>query len=103
MVHFTFLTSEIDIRPILVVLADFRTLKGMVYQCQNLNFIANSKSLAQIPKNEALNSLTDIKSTHLKIALLFWNSKTFFTPALEGHNFGPSEQIINFSTDSENL
>ena len=75
----------------------------LVYQCQNLNFIANFKFLAQMMKNEGSNSLTDIKSTHLKIALLFWNSKTFFTPALEGHNFGPSEQIINFSTDSENL
>ena len=73
------------------------------YLCQNLNFIANIKFLAQMMKNEGSNSLTDIKSTHLKIALLFWNSKTFFTPALEGHNFGPSEQIINFSTDSENL
>ena len=30
MVHFTFLTSEIDIRPILTVLADFRTLKGIL-------------------------------------------------------------------------
>ena len=54
-------------------------------------------------KNEGSNSLTDIKSSHLKIALLFWNSKNFFTPALEGHNFGSSEQIFNFLTDSENL
>ena len=30
MVHFTFLTSEIDIRPILAVSADFRTLKGIL-------------------------------------------------------------------------
>ena len=75
----------------------------LVYQCQNLNFIANSKSLAQILMNEGLNSLTDIKSTHLKIALLFWNSKKNFTPTLGGHNFGPSEQIFNFLTDSENL
>ena len=49
------------------------------------------------------NSLTDIKSTHLKIALLFWNSKNFFTLLLGGYNFGSSKQIFNFLTDSENL
>ena len=54
-------------------------------------------------KNEGSNSLMDIKSTHLKIALLFKNSKIFFTLLLGGHNFGSIEQIFNFSTDSENL
>ena len=73
------------------------------YQCQNLNFIANFKFLAQMMKNEGSNSLTDIKSTHLKIALLFWNSKNFFTPILGGHNFDLSGQIFNFLTDSENF
>ena len=49
----------------------------LVYQWQNLNFFANFKFLAQMMKNEGSNSLTDIKSSHLKNALLFWNSKNF--------------------------
>ena len=53
--------------------------------CQNLN-------LPQMMKNEVSNSLTDIKSTHLKIAFLFWNSTIFFTLLLGGYNFGSSEQ-----------
>ena len=52
------------------------------YQCQNLNFIANFKFLAQMMKNEGSNSLTDIKSTHLKIALLFLTSEIDIRPIL---------------------
>ena len=73
------------------------------YQCPNLNLMLNCKDLPQMMKNEGSNSMSDIKSTHLKIALLFWNSKIFFTLLLGGYNFGSSEQIFNFSTDSENL
>ena len=50
----------------------------LVYLCQNLNFIANFKFLAQMMKNEGSNSLTDIKSSHLKIALLFSNIGIIF-------------------------
>ena len=54
-------------------------------------------------KNKRSNSMTGKKSTNLIIALLFWNSKDFFTPILGGHNFSFSEQIFNFLTDSENF
>ena len=66
-------------------------------------FYFNFQNLPQMMKNERSNSLTDIKSTHLKIVLLLWNSKNFFTLLLGGYNFGSSEQIFNFSTDTENL
>ena len=39
----------------------------------------------------------------LKKCVTFLEFQKFFTPLLGGHNFGPSEQIFNFSTDSENL
>ena len=49
-------------------------------------------------KNEGSNSLTDIKSTHLKIALLFWNSKVFFILLLGGYNFSSITQIFNLGS-----
>ena len=75
----------------------------LVSLCQNLNLVWKSKNLSQVMKNEGSNSTFDIKKYHLKFTLLFWNSKIFFTPSSGGHNFNTSEQIFNFSTDSENL
>ena len=66
--------------------------------CQNLNFISNFKNLPQMMKNEGSNSLMDIKSTHLKIALLFWNSKVFFILLLGGYNFSSITQIFNLGS-----
>ena len=50
-------------------------------------------------KNEG--SMTGIKSTYQNFALLFWNSKIILSQLC--HIFGPSEQIFDFITDSENL
>ena len=45
--------------------------------------------------------MTGIKSTYQNFALLFWNSKIILSQLC--HIFGPSEQIFDFITDSENL
>ena len=54
-------------------------------------------------KNEGSNSLTNTKSTHLKIALLFGNSKIFLPYFWEAITLVLVNKIFNYLIDSENL